>query len=384
MRKVFYFILAFAIILPSCNTTNSVKFTVENPLDFDRTEELVTIDLQSLKLSASKTNWIVKNEAGEIILSQLTSDHKIVFQSGLKANQIAFFILEKGKSSTDLSSKVFGRVYPERKEDFAWENDKVGFRFYGNELKQFDGPSNGLDLWFKRTHKLILDEWYRKSVEEGISYHVDHGEGCDPYGVGHSLGAGAMAPYIDEELILNDNYLTAEIIDNGPLRFTAKLHYPPLAMGEAMVEEVRTVSLDAGSQLTKIEQYYGVDKEIQVAAGIVKRKSDDSVSWTAGSDYFVYEEPATEVNGQIFVGVLIPQGIYDVQIHSYEYLHPIHKKIQNFTHVNAYTTYRPSNPLVYYTGFGWNKFGFESLESFEAYMAQFDASLKNPFIVRFK
>lgn len=382
MKQLFYTLL-ISVLLLSCSS--EVKVEIENPLHFDRTEELVELPLNQLveKLSTLKegeTYAVLLN--GVVIPSQLTSDGKLIFQSQLKALESKQFIIKKTKKAT-AESLVFGRVFPERKEDFAWENDKLGFRFYGHELQAFDGPSNGLDVWYKRTNKLVLNEWYRKSVEEQISYHVDHGEGCDPYGVGHSLGAGAMAPFINEELILNDNYLVATILEEGPLRFSARLDYPNLQINDKSVAEWRTVTLDAGSQFTKIEQYYAVDEAMTVAAGIVKRNGSDSIVYQPSTNYFIYQEPATDINGQIFLAVIMPDGLEDVKVHAYDYLHPISGKKQYFEHSLAVATYHPEKPLVYYTGFGWTKAGFHQLEDFQTYTEQFEQALNQGFIVKY-
>lgn len=383
MKQIFYILLIF-VLLHSCSA--ELKVELENPLNFDRTEELVELPLDQLveqlsTLKEGETYAVILND--EVIPSQLTSDGKLIFQSQLKALESKKFIIKKNKE-TIAEPLVFGRVFTERKEDFAWENDKLGFRFYGHELQALDGPSNGLDLWYKRTDKLVLNEWYRKSVEEHISYHVDHGEGCDPYGVGHSLGAGAMAPFINDELVLNGNYLTATILDEGPLRFSARLDYPALQIDGKSIAESRTVTLDAGSQFTKIEQYYAVNETMTVAAGIVKRNGSDSIVYRPSTNYFFYQEPATDINGQIFLAVIMPDGLEKVKVHAYDYLHPLSGKEQHFEHSLGVATYHPGKPLVYYTGFAWTKAGFHQLEDFQAYTAQFEQALNQGFVVKYK
>ena len=41
--------------------------------------------------------------------------------------------------------RVFGRFVPERKDDFAWENEYAAFRMYGPALAP-ENPSNGVDM----------------------------------------------------------------------------------------------------------------------------------------------------------------------------------------------------------------------------------------------
>jgi len=382
-NRLFIYILFLAFIFSGCGST--VKVEVYNTESFDRHDELIEISISNiltkLPLSDSMTYCVI-DEQNNVLPSQVTYDEKLIFQSDIKANQTRVYTISLG-TPMKYSAKARGQVYPQRKEDLAWENDKVGFRFYNKLLQQDEGSSNGLDIWLKRTNGMVLDKWYREN-SEGKSYHTDHGEGCDPYVVGHSLGAGAMAPYVDGQLILNGNYVSAEILDNGPLRFTAKLTYPTIDIRGKEYNETRTVLLDAGSQLTKIVQEYAINEPLTVAAGFSKRTSGDSIIANKGQNYFIYQEPLMPENGQVYLAVIIPQGIDSVLVDSYDYNHPLKKQKQHYKHVLSTTTYTPNKPITYYTGFGWNKFGFPDLQSFQSYMNQFSQSLKEPLIITIK
>ena len=189
----------------------------------------------------------MKNASNEIIPSQITSEGKLFFQVSVKSKGNVVYSISIDTFRT-YKPQVFGRHYPECKGDFAWENDRVVFRFYGKELKDVQAPTSGLDLWYKRTAKLILDEWYCKDLSGEASYHQDHGEGCDPYAVGQTLGGGSMAILMDSILYLNENFESFEILDNGPLRITFRLTYPTLNINGKEIAETKTILLDAGSQ----------------------------------------------------------------------------------------------------------------------------------------
>ncbi|MDR2776237.1 MAG: DUF4861 domain-containing protein [Tannerella sp.] len=45
------------------------------------------------------------------------------------------------------------------------------------------------------------------------------------------------------------------------------------------------------------------------------------------------------------------------------------------------TTYYPNQPITYYTGYGWEKFGFPALESFRNYIEFFSLSIEEPLII---
>lgn len=384
--KMVIFIIALVLSGLSCIGQNPISITVSNPLAIGRELEVVELPISEIENRISLQNgqvYLVKNASNEIIPSQRTFDDKLIFQCGLKARESKAFIITVGEKQT-YSSQVFGRHYPERKDDFAWENDRVGFRFYGKKLKEIQAPTSGLDLWYKRTDKLILDEWYRKELSDEASYHVDHGEGCDSYAVGQTLGGGSMAILIDSTLYLNENFDSYEMLDKGPLRITFRLIYPSLNINGKEVTEKKIISLDAGSQLTKIIQEYGTSEEITVAAGFPKRQSGDSILYQKGKNYFMCQEPMSKEHGQIYLGVLIPQGINDVFINKKTQVGNSETILTTLPNIVATASYSSDKPVVYYTGFGWSKFGFETLADFQNYVDRFSVSLQEPLVINYK
>ena len=260
MKKILFASLFVFSLSGVCNLSyGQVKVTVENPTNSDRLEEVVSVPLANLShkvaLRTGET-YIVEDAAGSRLTSQVTSDQQLIFMAQLKAKEKAVFNI-KGGQALAAEVRAYGKYHPERKDDFAWENDKVGFRVYGKALVPVDGPSNGIDLWYKRTNKMVLDEWYRKDHEQQISFHVDHGEGMDVFAVGRSLGAGAMAPFLKDTLWLNQNYQTYQVLDNGPLRVRFRVNYMDVVVAGKKYRESREFVLDAGASLTKVVQTYG-------------------------------------------------------------------------------------------------------------------------------
>jgi hypothetical protein len=381
MKKFCLWVLAL-LFLTSCNA--GLNITVENPSDFDRLE-MVEIPIEKLMaLPAGKTYLVMDHRQNELIPSQTTYDGKLIFQTDIKAKELRSYSVKTGVQPA-FQPKVYGRFIPERKDDFAWENDRVAFRIYGAALIPIDGPSNGLDLWYKRTNDLVIDKWYKEDLAGLRSYHDDHGEGLDDYKVGRTLGAGAMAPFENDSLVLNENFVSQEIFENGPLRVTFKLTYKKIAVDGKAFAESRTFSMDAGSQLTKVTQEYGARDTLTVAAGLVKRAKDDEVhpSYTEnGIAFFIYEEPATEKVGKVYVGMVFPSGLERIISHTCTILHPKSKKEETHSHVLGVTSYYPDHPITYYTGYGWEKFGFPSLDSFQHYLKNFSEALEEPLILK--
>jgi hypothetical protein len=350
--------------------------TVQNPSNFDRKSQTVEIPLQDVEQRLGNPDYrklALTDPKGASVAYQITYDKRFIFQLDIQAGESQSFVLKQGKEVQEFESKTYARFIKERKDDFAWENDRVAFRIYGPALKPIDGPSNGLDVWYKSTDKLIIDKWYKDDLARKASYHEDHGEGLDDYKVGRSLGAGAMAPFVNDSLWLNENFAAQELLENGPIRSTFKLTYNKLNVNGKEYAETRTVSIDAGSQLTKITQSYeGVPEKITVAAGLVKRTGNDSI--ITKDNCVIYFEPYSDKVGNVALAMVFPEGYKKATINTY--------KVGNssYSHVLAVCDYE--KPITYYSGYGWSKAGtFSDIFAFEKYIAKFSESLKVPLNV---
>jgi hypothetical protein len=374
-------------LLAACAPEKTVRITVENPSDFDRLTEMVEIPVGTLtaKIALNEgQTFIIQNEKSEIIPSQLTYDGKLIFQAGVKANASVVYTVSAGISPA-FKAKTYGRFVTERKDDFAWENDRVAFRIYGPALVDVDGPSNGLDFWYKRTSDLIVDKWYKNDLTGGLSYHEDHGEGLDGYNVGRTLGGGMMAPYAGKKLWLNENFVRQEVFENGPLRTTFRLTYKDINVEGKTFGESRIFSLDAGSQLTKVTQIYGTKEVIPVAAGIVKRGGKELINARLiknGVATILYAEPPGESVGNVYAAMVFPDGLEDTATDTYSMIHAKSGKEETHSHELGITSYRPDTPVTYYTGYGWSKFGFPEYSDFQTYIDHFVVGLQQPLIVK--
>ncbi|GHT40318.1 DUF4861 domain-containing protein [Bacteroidia bacterium] len=369
MKKIIYAVCA-AVLLTACSS-EAQRLTVTNPCDFDRLTDLVEIplaDIQSKRTLKKGQVYEVRNSRHEIIPSQVTSDAKLLFQAGLKARETATFTIGAGRPQT-FEPKTTGWLVKERFDDFAWENDRVAYRIYGQALIAKDGPSNGIDIWYKRTPELFMNQRYEDELNGVASYHNDNGQGLDNFDVKRTLGAGAMAPYVGGDLWLNENFVSSEVFDNGPLRTTFRLIYKDIEVEGKHFSESRTISIDAGSQLSKVIQEYGFTEPTTVAAGIVMRTADD-VLFVDTNKYFIekVEPKTTKVDG-IYIGLVFPQGIESVETAC--------------GHALATTTSQPGQPVVYYTGYGWSQFGFADATAFQTYLGNFVESLKHPLIISY-
>ena len=137
----------------------------------------------------------------------------------------------------------------------------------------------------------------------------------DCYAVGPTLGGGTAALFPDSTIVYPYCYKDCEVLDNGPLRFTAKLVYNPLVVkGDSSVIETRIISLDKGSQLNKtVVSFDNLQEITPVVTGIVLHKQNPmGYSFDADAGYIAYAdstENAANNNGVIYIGAVFPATV---------------------------------------------------------------------------
>jgi unsaturated rhamnogalacturonyl hydrolase len=158
----------------------------------------------------------------------------------------------------DLRPRAYARLVPERKDDLAWENDKVAFRVYGPALRD-SAEDSGIDAWTKRVARPVINKWYADELERGISYHEDHGEGLDAYKVGDTRGCGGLGLWIDGKLVTSNTYLSAEILWTEPevAEFHTVYQYPVKVAGKPLFE-YRVTRLRLGERLSDITSTFSI------------------------------------------------------------------------------------------------------------------------------
>ena len=300
---------------------------VSNPTSNPRTE-LISLNMSEMKAKLGNATpkkgeaYIVKNKRGQQIGSQITHDDNLLIDASVRPHGSATYYVSIGKP---YQQKVYatGALYKIRKDDIAWENDRCAYRVYGPALQKTGERSFGTDIWVKNTPDTVVYERYikdmignRKNDDETeilTSFHLDHGNGLDPYRVGATLGLGAPSLMVGKNQVLPYCYKDYRILDNGPLRFTVELTYNPSAVGDMKnVVEHRIISLDKGSNFNKMTVWYdGLTTPTDFATGFPIHEEDTEMK-TFAKDYVSYADPTDNVevnNSQVFVGVLFPEGI---------------------------------------------------------------------------
>ena len=364
-----------------------VCLTFQNESNRQR-QEVAEVSLQDVcsQLGLSPDEPLsIRNKAGQEVDYQKTYDGKLLMFVSLHPHGMASYTISKGQPS-EPKAYVRGKVYPIRKDDLAWENDRAAYRLYGPALQRTGERSFGIDVWVKNTPELVVEERYRKDYEGNLledslrkagqktgldeinrstSFHLDQGNGMDAYGVGPSLGCGAPALMKNGQLVFPYCYKTCRILDNGPLRFTAELAYNPTADG---ITEHRLVSLDRGSHFNRMTVWYdGIGEPMALASGVVLH-GDEGLQ--LGKNYVQYADPTDRPDlhqSQIYVATLFPEGVSETKLLKGELSHG----------VGIISPYKGA-PYTYYFGAAWSLYDIGSQAQWQNVIDDFLANLRQP------
>lgn len=182
--------------------------------------------------------------------------------------------------------KVYGRYVPERKDDFAWENEYAAWRMYGPALRP-ENPSNGVDLWLKASQELVVDSFYYREHILGLPYHINYGKGLDCYKVGHTCGAGGLIVLANDTIWIGGPYDRWTILEQTPDKFVFRLEYDSMLVAGHILQESITITAEAGEPMNRAEVVLTgeYDGELLVGGGIYMHDTIDH--------FEVYEELGT-------------------------------------------------------------------------------------------
>ena len=211
-----------------------------------------------------------------------------------------------GCAPKEQQPKVYGRYVPERKDDFAWENEYAAFRLYGPALKP-ENPSNGVDLWLKNSPALVIDTMYGRELKDHRPYHINYDGNLDCYKVAHTCGAGGLVVLTaDGEGTNGEGYRTWiggpydrwEILEQKPDRFVFRLEYDSLLVAGQILHESLTITAEAGQLQNKAEvvltsaQPSATGSQLLAGGGIYLHDTVDYYMTIPEVGYVFYEEDA--------------------------------------------------------------------------------------------
>lgn len=194
--------------------------------------------------------------------------------------------------------KVYGRYVPERKDDFAWENEYAAFRMYGAALKP-ENPSNGVDLWLKNSPALVVDTMYGRELIDHRPYHINYDGNLDCYKVAHTCGAGGLVVIADGQTWIGGPYDRWQILEQAPDRFVFRLEYDSLLVAGQILRESLTITAEAGQLQNKAEVVLSSSNPLTlspshllVGGGIYLHDTVDYYLTIPEVGYVFYEEDA--------------------------------------------------------------------------------------------
>jgi hypothetical protein len=382
-------ITAFAYSLARGQSRTGEKtIEVTNTLDIARPESVIEIGLSEIKSHAGieeLTDISVEDQSTHQFLPvQPYSDganapDRLLVLVSLNAHQRIRLVFHQSRDNAPAKPLVFGRLVPERKDDFAWENDKVAYRVYGPALQATGEISSGIDVWSKRVPALIVNDWYKRDAEgartknPALSYHKDDGTGLDSYDVGKTRGCGGTAVWSDGKLFTSKNFTSARILASGPIRFSFELEYAPWSAEGLSVSEKKTITLDAGSHLNKIQSTFTFagSQAIKVAAGVGLHPGARMASSLEGRILSVWE-PLTDAGaGNDGTAIALPLG-HEAGIAEAEG--------NAFFVLNA----NSGKSLSYFAGAGWSKSDIPTQKAWVEYLRTFLTEQEHPLEIHWQ
>ncbi len=339
MKKI-YLLLVFAMVL-ACSRQGKDELILTNSADNDRPDAGLAIPktyFESFQKEDGNTIPVVKTPDGKLVPTQLddtdgdgTWDEMFLvtdFKAGETKHLKVEFIPSTEKYPTfnvrtniRFASKKDG--YKEVKsgtrekhaintltaedwqlEGIGFENDHVGFRNY------FD-RRNGIDIFGKVIHTMILDSVGYKDFPD---YHVFNPDwGMDVLKVAESLGAGSIAyEYQDSLYRVGDNGTgTINILDEGPLRSMFSREFPDWKMKQTQLSVKHIISIEAGTYYYESQvSYEGLDEDLELVTGLVNRKCDSLYHVTLNNEYeaFYTHDIQAEDTTMLTLALLVKSG----------------------------------------------------------------------------
>jgi len=372
-------VLVVTIFVPNTTVQNQLTITASNKLKIVRPGETIELTAQALAPLSEKdlTKLHVRDVSGNEVLTQAVDTdyddfHKpdvFIFQTDFAPNETKTFTITAGKKREYKKEdfRAYGRFVRERFDDFAWENDRIGHRTYGKALITWKGEpltSSAIDIWSKRTEKLVINDWYMVD-----NYHTDQGEGVDAYSAGPTRGCGGNGIWSNGQLYIPTNFVDSRVLANGPIRVMFELVYEPFDVNGVKVSQVLRVSLDAGSQLNQFRaSYQGGSDSLALAIGLKKVK-DEQKQFNAEHGWLTIWEPVDKNLGMQGLAIVVdPRAVDKVA----------EDKLNHLVVLKAGIT----SPVSYWSGFAWDRAGkIPSAESWNAYVDQFAERLRSPIEV---
>ena len=413
------------------STARIVKVSITNPSDFCRDIETVGMVINPPAIAGNINDAlqfpkgaaaVMDGVSARILDSQayatetnFLAPNRLLFQVDLAPRETrTYYILDASKlaSIPPPIIKTFARYVPERHDDFAWESDRIAHRIYGPALETWKAEpltDSGIDVWVKRTRDLVVNQMYGS-----MKFFNTNGPSQDDYKVGHTRGCGGLGIWSNGKLHVSKNWRAWKVITTGPIRSEFELTYDAWDAGSGrMVSETKRISIDAGSNMSRVESTFSSDDKSPLDLGIglaerpgenifVSDGSPEIESWqnstakglivqnqSAGS--MTYWQPQDFAKGVIGTAIVLPADSIETftndnpGLSDSKFAAPTHTMGEGQPGLRSLLAIAPAQigvPFVYYIGAGWNESGdFPNAASWNDYVRRFVERRDHPLQV---
>jgi rhamnogalacturonyl hydrolase YesR len=423
-----------SVLSAGSNSVSAKRFTkvsVGNPSSFHRFCETVEMSVEDIfrvlisqsGLTNEVLSWdvpyylqhagmlsVMDGVSSRILDSQIYSSdtnsapYKLLFQVDLAPGETRTYYILDPSTLTNVpasTAKTFARYVPERFDDFAWESDRIAHRMFGRALETWKAEpltSSGVDVWIKRTRNLIINDMYRTG-----DYFNTNGAAQDDFKVGKTRGAGGLGIWKDGKLYVSKNWRTYEIITTGPIHSEFELTYDTWDVDGRKISETKRISIDAGSNLSRVESTFSSDDKspLKIGVGLAERPGENVVvtdgspeigAWqnspakglcvqNQSEGWMTYWQPQDFNKGTIAVAIVLPQGSVQTftndnpNLPASKLAPPSHTMTEGQPAVRNLLAIAPAEigkPFVYYLGAGWSESDdFPDAAAWNKYVRQF-------------
>ncbi len=356
---------------------NKITVKVVNPIKEGRSCETVSLDLKTLAAFEKVKPAVYSDKQQKFIPCHVIDDNndgagdELIFQSDFNAGEAQMFEITEANGTNQVEAQYSAAAYyvPQRKDDFAWENDKIAFRMYGQELQRTELTSSGIDVWVKKVQYPVMMDLYAKGHDY---FHLDNPEAIDFFNIGPTLGCGGLGVWFDGKLYRSENYYQWKIIANGPIRAIFELTYKPWQCGEKKIGETKRISLDLGSNFNRIESRFDADvKDVTFAVGIVKCERGGHPTYAKDKRWLSYWQDIHPKFGTLGCGVILPKNAAR------------NKSVDEEKNELLLAKANGLRSITYYAGAGWSKSEeFENEKKWTAFVEKTARLIENPLKVK--
>jgi hypothetical protein len=357
----------------------SKNIHVENPIQLSRTNETIALSqefVQTLFPNQNAKYIQVKDlQTNQLLITQSIdynqdgNTEEFLFQSNFSSHEKKVFTIYLVDKNTATQSMVHAYFIPteEGMEDFSWENDCIGYRFYGQTRAELQSTGTAMDIWCKRTAEDLTEKWY-----SGRNYHIDIGFGADHYNSGQNQGCGGSGLLINDSIYFSQAFSDWKIISNGPIRAVFELKFKGWEMDSNIVE-TKTISFDAGQYFNKIDDKYSGSTHLtnyKQTIGIVQHEQTKH-QIEKDLRYVACWEALGEDKGELGTGFISTNKIPEIHFRN--------------NHVFSVFSVKPNVSTVYYAGAAWSEFGsIDTMEEWKKFIENKASQIQNPCIVCIK